>query len=134
MYTTKKNHINVWTSKDASFHTEKLELPPPPPVPLHHAPMPPKPSVAMSSSAINTTSLQPQPSSLMRCTSLPHTSSSNNLSTNIPQRPVSWHPIPNRRTSKFYQEDPEINAKLDRIAQSDRLLAIRARLYAPILE
>ncbi|SAM08229.1 hypothetical protein [Absidia glauca] len=134
MYTTKKSHINVWTNNDASFHTEKLELPPPPPVPPHHTPLPPKPSVAMSSSAINTTTLQSQPSPLMRCTSLPHTSSSSNLSTGISQRPVSWHPIPNRRTSRFYQEDPEINAKLDRIIQSDRLLAIRARLCAPIIE
>ncbi|CAO3616723.1 unnamed protein product [Cunninghamella blakesleeana] len=56
----------------------------------------------------------------------------NNHHSIITSRPVSWHPvsnnIPSRRTSRFYQENPDVTKKLDKLMKSDRINALKSRL------
>ncbi|KAI9304400.1 hypothetical protein BJ944DRAFT_240594 [Cunninghamella echinulata] len=126
------------------YQSEKVETPPlsaPPPVPAHYI----WPS---STTQLNRCASLPNDNPHRLHKTLENNNNNNNNNNNsnnsnnnimdksntplIPSRPVSWHPastIPSRRTSRFYQDDPNVIKKLDKLMKSDRIATLKNRLH-----
>ncbi|CAO3619287.1 unnamed protein product [Cunninghamella echinulata] len=122
------------------YQSEKIEtppLPPPPPVPAHYI---------WPTSTIQLNKCASLPNDNPHCSHKTLENNNSNINNNnnndnimnksntplIPSRPVSWHPastIPSRRTSRFYQDDPNVIKKLDNLMKSDRIATLKNRLH-----
>ncbi|KAI8069333.1 hypothetical protein BC940DRAFT_298470 [Gongronella butleri] len=138
------------------YLTEKVEVPGPPPLPKHQPQLnrahtistystPSSPESSTSDSSANEAKLLPLPASRPsiavspppREPSPPKPSLRKTLAAKLrvssdQKRPNSWHQgtadVPSRRTSRYYQDDPEIQAKLERLARDDRIVSLQRQL------